>query len=299
VSVLLSRNLQQERWKLFSQLYGIVIYEKGGFSMQCAYSQPVINLGSSMRTMHRRIPLPDVTVAQQTDEIVYLVDKDYRVRDTLTEFLKTRGIRVLSFASARQYLDYTRTEETACLILDLNLPDMNGLDLQRQLAAKSAPPIIFISSDADIRSSVEAIKAGAIEFLMKPINLDLLRIAVQTAFARDKALRKKQAEFAQLEKRFSRLTPREREVFPLVVGGLLNKQAASLLGISEITLQIHRSQVMRKMEADSLADLVRLAIKLRVPDWRSNKIHPNTCAVKHGIERNEVHAHPKAEQPNS
>jgi FixJ family two-component response regulator len=152
--------------------------------------------------------------------------------------------------------------------MDFNLPDIGGLDLLQRISGRFYPPIIFISGQADVPSSVRAIQAGALEFLLKPVDLERLRIAIQTAFVRDKAIRRKRAELERLKERYSRLTPRERDVLPLVIGGLLNKQAASLLGISEITLQIHRGQVMRKMEAKSLADLVRMAITLRIPEYR-------------------------------
>ncbi len=210
----------------------------------------------------------EVNPGKHSQEVVYLVDADDLVRETLSEFLEGCGFQVWTFSSARQYLDFTRTDLTACLVLDFNLPDIGGLELLQQMSGKFCPPVIFISGQADVPSSVRAIKAGAQEFLLKPVDLERLRIAIQTAFVRDKALRRKRAELEQLKERYSRLTPRERDVFPLVVGGLLNKQAASVLGISEITLQIHRSQVMRKMEANSLADLVRMAITLRIPEYR-------------------------------
>ncbi len=210
----------------------------------------------------------EVNPGQRSPEVVYLVDADYLVRETLREFLEACGFQVWTFSSARQYLDFTRTDVTACLVLDFHLPDIGGLELLQEMSGNFCPPIIFISGQADVPSSVRAIKAGAQEFFVKPVDLERLRIAIQTAFVRDKALRRKRAELEQLKEKYSRLTPRERDVFPLVVGGLLNKQAASVLGISEITLQIHRSQVMRKMEANSLADLVRMAITLHIPEYR-------------------------------
>jgi FixJ family two-component response regulator len=138
------------------------------------------------------------------------------------------------------------------------------------MSGRFSPPVIFMSGQADVPSSVKAIKAGALEFFLKPLDPERLRVAIQAAFVRDRAIRRKRAQLEQLKERHSRLTPRERDVLPLVVGGLLNKQAASLLGISEVTLQIHRSQVMRKMEATSLANLVRMAITLRIPEYRES-----------------------------
>ena len=203
-----------------------------------------------------------------TSAVVYLVDDDEGTRESLCESLKAFGFRVLAFASANEYLAGVSESENSCLLLDLRLPGISGLDLQRQLAGTSAPPIIFISGDADVPSAVIAIKSGAVEFLTKPVAPDLLKAAIEEAFARDKAVRRKRVEQKMLKDRLFRLTPREQEVLPLIVGGLLNKQSASLLGISEVTLQIHRTQVMRKMEAQSVADLVRMALKLRIPDWR-------------------------------
>ncbi len=202
--------------------------------------------------------------------VVYLVDDDHAVREGLSESLTAAGFPVQAFASADEYLARASASENSCLLLDLRLPGLSGLDLQRQLAGTGGPPIIFISGDADVPSSVNAIKAGAVEFLTKPVDPDLLLAAIEVALARDKVIRKKKVEQKLLRDRLFRLTPREQEVLPLIVGGLLNKQAASLLGISEVTLQIHRSQVMRKMEAQSVADLVRMALKLRIPDWRQS-----------------------------
>jgi len=191
--------------------------------------------------------------------MIYLVDDDSRVREALTEHLASLGMEVVSFGSAAEYLDYSRSDAAACLILDLELPGINGLDLQEQLAAETSPQIVFISGHGDIPSSVRAMKAGALEFLTKPVDEAALIAAVHAALARDRHLRKHHAELAELRERFSSLTPREREVLPLVVGGLLNKQAAAVLGIAEVTLQLHRSQIMQKMAADSFADLVRMA----------------------------------------
>ena len=159
----------------------------------------------------------------------------------------------------------------ACLILDVELPDINGLDLQSQTADGYHPPIVFITGHGDIPTSVRAIKAGAVDFLTKPFKeADLMR-AIDAAIAQDRDARRKRAELAELRQRLSSLTPREREVLPLVVSGLLNKQAAAELGISEVTLQIHRGNIMKKMSAESLAELVRMAGMLEIPMTHSRR----------------------------
>jgi len=215
-------------------------------------------------------------------DVIYLIDEDPRIREEISACFTARGVKVISFLSATDYLGFCGRETAACLVLNTHLPDISGLELQQRLAEKENPPAIFISSEFDIASTVRAMKAGAVEVLIKPIDLTALIAAVQEAFSQDRRQRRKKAEVAQLEERFSHLTPREREVLPLVVGGLLNKQAASVLGISEVTLQIHRSQVIRKMGAESLADLVRMAMKLRIPYWReghSRQIEPSRPAL--------------------
>jgi FixJ family two-component response regulator len=201
---------------------------------------------------------------QDPAAVAYLVDDDKAVREALTGFLHASGVKVVSFGSAADYLKHERTDAGACLILDLQLPDISGLELQRRLIDEWGPPIIFISGRGDIRSTVQAMKAGAIEFLTKPIDPEALIATVTAAFERDRLNREKRADIAALQRRFSLLSPREREVLPLVVKGLLNKQSAAALGITEVTLQIHRSRIMQKMLADSFADLVRKAEKLRI-----------------------------------
>ena len=198
-------------------------------------------------------------------EIIYLVDDDPRVREGLAELFASLEMMCATFASALDFLGYVRTDTCACLVLDIQLPGLNGLDLQRQLGDDSSPPIIFISGCADIPSTVRAMKAGAVEFLTKPLDPDMLVAAIRAAFAKDLQWRQTALEMVELRRRLALLTPREREVLPLLVGGMLNKQAAAWLGISEVTLQVHRGQVMRKMAAASFADLVRMAGKLGLP----------------------------------
>ena len=222
-----------------------------------------------------RLPSP----IEPVRDVVYLVDDDSQFRREITEFLAARGMKVASFASAIEYLAYSRRDTAACAILNIFLPDLSGLELQRQLAQRDHTPVIFISDRCDIRSTVCAMKAGAVEFLTKPVDLAALIAAVSAALAQDRKLRRKKAELAKLQKCYSLLTPREREVLPLVVGGLLNKQAAAELGISEVTLQIHRGQVMRKMQAESFAELVRMAVKLRIPHWRESQPVPQRLAM--------------------
>src|SRR5262245_25777388 len=169
-------------------------------------------------------------------------------------------------------MEYPKPEVPACLVLDVELPDINGLDLQGRIAQGDHPHIVFITGHGDMPSSVRAIKAGAVDFLPKPFKeADLMR-AIQAALAQNREARRRRAELADLQRRLARLTPREREVLPLVASGLLNKQAAAELGISEITLQIHRGSIMKKMEAGSLAELVRMAGTLEIPTVGSR--HP-------------------------
>jgi FixJ family two-component response regulator len=207
------------------------------------------------------------THIERTEAVVHLVALDPRIHQEISKLLAARGVEVIGFASGAEYLLLVKTDTPACLILDMDLPDHGALDLQRRAAEKTSPPIVFIGGQCDIRSTVSAMKAGAIEFLIKPIDPRAFDAAIQTAIALDRKQRQKKAAMESLRDRYSLLTPRERQVFPLVIGGLLNKQAASVLGISEITLQTHRARVMRKMEASSFAELVRIAIKLRLPHW--------------------------------
>lgn len=205
------------------------------------------------------------------DHIVFIVDDDARLREALSELLDSHGIRAAAFGSASEYIGANKPDIPACLILDVELPDINGLDLQRQISKGDHPPIVFITGHGDIPSSVQAIKHGAVDFLTKPFSDADLMAAIQAALTEDRERRSARAELVALEQRFLDLTPREREVLPLVVSGLLNKQAAAELGISEVTLQIHRRNVMQKMAASSLADLVRIAQRLEIPITHSRR----------------------------
>jgi FixJ family two-component response regulator len=206
-----------------------------------------------------RSPEPQVT------PVVYIVDDDVSVRESLEPLIRRAGWRAIAFASARDFLCHPQVSAPSCLILDIGLPDISGLDLQQQLAERYHPPIIFLTGNGDIPTSVRAIKAGALDFLTKPFRAEQLRDLVRSALAQDCERRARQTEVDSLQQRFTSLTPREREVLPLVVSGRLNKQAAAHLGISEITYQIHRTNVMRKMQAGSLAELVRMADALEIP----------------------------------
>ena len=206
------------------------------------------------------------------DHIVLIVDDDRGIRESLTALLSSFDMHAIAFGSAAEYLAYPKPEVPACLILDVELPDLNGLELQSRIADGHHPHIVFITGHGDIPSSVRAIKAGAIDFLSKPFSeADLMR-AVNAALTESRDSRHARAELAELHRRFSSLTPRERDVLPLVASGLLNKQAAAELGISGITLQIHRGKIMKKMAAGSLAELVRMAAMLDIPVHASPRL---------------------------
>jgi FixJ family two-component response regulator len=200
----------------------------------------------------------------RNEAVVFVVDDDFRIRESLHSLLSSAGFQVATFGSAAEFLEAEKPDCPGCVILDLKLPGASGLELQQQLAGSNSPPIVFISGHGDIPSSVRAIKAGAIEFLPKPFSeADLLR-ATRAAILVDRAARSRRMEMAELQKQYALLTPREREVLPFVVAGQLSKQTAAELGTSEITIRVHRGQIMRKLHAHSLAELVRMADKLGI-----------------------------------
>jgi FixJ family two-component response regulator len=197
------------------------------------------------------------------DPIVFVIDDDASIRDAVKRLIASVGLRVETFGSTREFLAAKRPDAPACLVLDVRLPDVSGLEFQRDLAMLDFQiPIIFITGHADIPMTVRAMKAGAVEFLTKPFRGQELLDAVQEAIAKDRAAWSERAQMAELRGRYDTLTPREKEVLKLVASGLLNKQVGAELGTSELTVKTHRGRVMEKMGADSLADLVRMSERL-------------------------------------
>jgi FixJ family two-component response regulator len=200
---------------------------------------------------------------EPTNEVVYIVDDEASVGEALSTLLRANGKRVQIFTSGQDFLDFGRRDSCACLILDLRMPGLSGLEVQKLISAKTSIPVIFLTGRGDIPSTVRAMKGGAVDFLTKPVDEAGLLASVERALLQDRANRQAAIEHAKLVARYESLTAREREVLPLLVNGLLNKQAAFELGITEYTVQIHRGHIMRKMEADSFAALVKLAGKLK------------------------------------
>ena len=195
---------------------------------------------------------------------VYIIDDDARVRASIQGLLKSAGLHSIGFETAEQFWQEEAADGPSCLILDVSLPGISGLDFQQQLRAAGRPiPVIFITGHGDIPMSVKAMKSGAVEFLTKPFGDQDLLNAVEQALARDSTHRRRYAEITALEKRYDSLTHREKEVLELVVSGMLNKQIAAELGTSEVTIKVHRGRIMHKMQADSLAQLVLMREKLR------------------------------------
>ena len=197
--------------------------------------------------------------------IVFVVDNDSSMREALTDLINSIGLLVEALKSAREFLEHRKRDAPACLVLDVRLPGLSGLDLQRELVRTEAPiPIIFITGHGDIPMSVRAIKEGAVEFLAKPFRDQDLLDAIQQALEIDRAARQERSMVAEVRRRYESLTKREREVMRLVVSGLLNKQIAGELGSSEVTVKMHRGQVMRKMKAQSIVELLRMAEKIEI-----------------------------------
>jgi FixJ family two-component response regulator len=203
--------------------------------------------------------------------LVFVVDDDVWLRESLETLIRDEGWQPETFASAQEFLDRPRTFTPSCLVLDISLPGLNGLELQKRVAVERTDmPIIFITGHGDIPMSVGAMKAGAVEFLTKPFNDEVLLTAIRQALERSRLALAQEAELQGLRKRYASLTPRERDVMALVVSGLLNKQVAGELGITESTVKAHRGQVMQKMKANSVADLVKMTARLH-PSTATNR----------------------------
>jgi FixJ family two-component response regulator len=195
---------------------------------------------------------------------VFIIDDDRGMRQSIQDLVESVGLRAESFATGEEFLRRKRTNDPSCLVLDVRLPQISGLDFQRQLAETGVEiPIIFVTAHGDVPMSVRALKSGAVEFLTKPFRDQDLLDAIQQALQRDRAARERQAEIHDLQERYQTLTAREREVMTLVVSGMLNKQIASEIGASEATVKIHRGHVMQKMQAGSVIDLLRMADKFK------------------------------------
>ena len=211
-----------------------------------------------------------VAVARTDQPVVFVIDDDASVREALEDLLRSVGLGVQSFVSTQEFLQSKRPDAPGCIVLDVRLPGPSGLEFQRTLTKSgSRLPVIFISGHGDISMSVQAIKAGAIDFLTKPLHEQRLLDAIQTAIERDRARRAEEKDLVQLQERFETLTPREKEVMMIVITGRPNKQIAAELKLSEMTVKIHRSQLMRKMRAKSLVELVRMADSLKVSSRHS------------------------------
>jgi FixJ family two-component response regulator len=220
-------------------------------------------------------PLESSSMAVSTS-IVFVVDDDISVRESLELLIGHEGWQPETFASAQEFLDHPRVPVPSCLILDISLPGLNGLELQKRIAMERTDmPIIFVTGHGDVPKTVQAMKAGAVEFLTKPFSDEVLLSAIRQALERSRVVLSCEANLRALRERYASLTPRERQVMALVVSGLLNKQVGGELGISEITVKAHRGKVMEKMKASSLADLVKMASKLGVAPSAGSDITPN------------------------
>lgn len=223
-----------------------------------------------------------LSAAPQDTPIVFVVDEDFSVRESLATLIRCEGWQPETFASAREFLAHSRANVPSCLVLDLSLPGLGGLELQKRLAVERPElPIVFVTSYGDVPTTVLAMKAGALEFLTKPFNSDLLLNALREGIQRSRVVLDREMEMHELRNRYASLTLRERQVLSLVVSGLLNKQVGAELGISEITVKAHRGRVTQKMRANSLADLVRIATRLRL----DSSVNPSGLAASSNLNR--------------
>lgn len=222
-----------------------------------------VNAMARLTAIGRGLALPAVA---QIAPVVFIVDDDVSVRESLELLIRCEGWQAEMFASAKEFLDHPRTLGPCCLVLDYSLPDLNGLELQKRVARERPDlPIIFVTGHRDVPMTVQAMKAGALEFLTKPFSDDVLLNAIRDGLNRSRTALRHEADMQPLRERYASLSCRERQVMALVISGRLNKQVGGELGISEITVKAHRGKVMQKMQADSLADLVRMATRLRIP----------------------------------
>jgi FixJ family two-component response regulator len=215
---------------------------------------------------------------------VNVVCNDAAQVSSLTKFFSSHSISVNAFRTATEYITNAGSDRIACVILDLNLPDISGLEVQSRLADREGPPVVFVTAHGDLNSGVCAMKNGAIDFMIEPLDYNRLLVAVETAFAQDRRNRHERVERSSLLRRWNSLTPREQDVFQYTVAGFLNKQAAAELGITENTFQVHRGRVMRKMKADSLADLVRMSTRLESLVHSRKKNETITPSLKSRVE---------------
>src|SRR2546425_13253073 len=229
-----------------------------------------------MRSASASDDVPRSSAIARATPIVFVVDDDISVRESLESLIRCASWQPETFASAEEFIAHPRPFVPSCLVLDVSLPDLNGLDLQKRVAAdRSDMPIIFITGYGDVPMTVQAMKAGAVEFLTKPFGDEVLLGAIRNAIERSRAAVSREAEMRVLQNSYASLTPREREVMALVVSGRLNKQVGGELGISEITVKAHRGHAMRKMKAGSLADLVNMAARLRLATAAPRKQPPS------------------------
>jgi FixJ family two-component response regulator len=226
--------------------------------MNSAVISQTNNIGSTQAFSHAI----GASLQAEATPVVFIVDNDASMRESLKGLIACEGWQPRAFASAQDFLDYPKAHVPSCLLLDISLPGIDGLELQRRIGERSEMPIIFITSHVDVPTTVRAMKAGAVEFFTKPFQGDLLLSAIEEALERSRLALGHEAEMSALRGNYALLSPRERQVMSLVVSGLLNKQVGGELGISEITVKAHRGQVMQKMNADSLPDLVRMATRL-------------------------------------